>query len=235
MAQSGENFVDGIVVGLNLGKIVGGFGQYSLASTCDPNCHYQYQYGDNSSTSGDLSRDTITFTDSSNTSTQIASFAFGCGTDNKGSFQPADGVVGLGQGSLSLSTQISTLSSYSDMFSYCLVAFTAATSASSYLVFGAPANSTNSTASASATNLVLAYTSILTNINYPTYYYVPMTGISVNGADLGLPTATFQLDINGNGGVILDSGTTLTYLITYAYDQVVQVKNLPFLLSSLVH
>lgn len=198
-----------------------------MASTCDPNCHYQYQYGDNSTTSGELSRDTITLTDSTNTSTQIANFAFGCGTNNQGSFQPADGIVGLGQGSLSLSTQISTLSTYSDTFSYCLVAFTATTTASSYLDFGA----VNSTTSASATNLVLDYTSILSNINNPTYYYVPMTGISVNGVDLGLLTAAFQLDINGNGGVIMDSGTTLTYLITYAYDQVVQVTLLSALES----
>lgn len=200
-----------------------------MASTCDPNCHYQYQYGDNSSTSGELSRDTITLTDSTNTSTEIANFAFGCGTDNQGSFQPADGIVGLGQGALSFNTQISTLSSYSDTFSYCLVAFTATTSTSSYLDFGA--NPTNSTTTSSATDLVLAYTSILTNINFPTYYYVPMTGISVNGVDLGLLTAAFELDINGNGGVILDSGTTLTYLITYAYDQVVQVTLLSTLES----
>lgn len=53
----------------------------------------------------------------------------------------------------------------------------------------------------------------------------------MNGVDLGLLTAAFQLDINGNGGVILDSGTTLTYLITYAYDQVVQVTLLSTLES----
>ena len=50
-----------------------------------------------------------------------------------------------------------------------------------------------------------------------TFYYLQMTGISVGGNLLSIPATSFQLDSLGNGGVIIDSGTSVTRLQTAAY------------------
>lgn len=179
------------------------------AATCDgTSCHYTYTYGDNSSTDGTLAHDTLTVTDPSGTASQFSSLAFGCGTTQQGTFTGVDGLVGFGQGPLSLPSQVST--SYSDVFSYCLTG--ASATQASALNFGA----------VPAVNGIV-YTSILSNMYHSTYYYVPMTGISLNGALLSIPSTTFSTDSSGAGGTIFDSGTTLTYLNTNVYTVVSQV------------
>ncbi len=44
-----------------------------------------------------------------------------------------------------------------------------------------------------------------------------MTGISVGGDLLSIPAHVFQLDASGDGGVIIDSGTSVTRLANAAY------------------
>jgi hypothetical protein len=142
--------------------------------------------------------------------TSISHVTFGCGHNQTGdSFNGADGLVGLGQGSFSLPSQLQNI--YSDIFSYCLVG--AATSTASTFLFGTPEGVIQG----------LVYTPIITNILIPTFYYVGMTGITVGGTQLDLPIGTFDIYLDGSGGVIMDSGTTLTYLNNDAYNAVVQV------------
>jgi hypothetical protein len=57
-----------------------------------------------------------------------------------------------------------------------------------------------------------------------THYYVNVTGISVGDVLLNIP-ADFFYPTNGGGGIIFDSGTTLTLLRGVAYDAVVQVSH----------
>lgn len=89
----------------------------------------------------------------------------------------------------------------------------AATSSASTFLFGSPEGVIQG----------LVYTPILTNSLIPTFYYVGMTGITVGGTQLDLPIGTFDIYLDGSGGVIMDSGTTLTYLNNDAYNAVVQV------------
>ena len=62
------------------------------------------------------------------------------------------------------------------------------------------------------------FTPLLTNPKLDTFYYVGLTGISVGGMRVpGITESLFKLDAAGNGGVIVDSGTSVTRLTRPAY------------------
>ncbi|XP_024360238.1 aspartic proteinase nepenthesin-2 isoform X1 [Physcomitrium patens] len=170
--------------------------------SCNTSCQYNYMYGDDSSTSGALSFDSITI----RTST-ITNVAFGCGHRNLGTFAGAGGLMGLGQGPLSLISQAGAITS--KIFSYCLVPLGINKTSPMYIGDSAAAGSD------------IAYTPLLNNIVNPSFYYVGLTGISVAGKAVNYPAGTFSIDTSGQGGFILDSGTTLTYLNTAAFTAVV--------------
>jgi hypothetical protein len=140
----------------------------------------------------------------------VGSVAFGCGHDNQGSFSGVDGLIGLGQGPISFTSQLSSL--FGGKFSYCLVSLVDSSSQTSPLLFGNAAIPSGS----------LLYTPIVQNSKHPTYYYVGLTGISVGGNRLNIPESAFAIDSSGAGGTILDSGTTITQLVSSAYKVVVQ-------------
>lgn len=171
-------------------------------------CQYQYTYGDQSNTNGDLAFETISFNNGAGTKS-VPNFAFGCGTQNLGTFAGAGGLVGLGQGPLSLNSQLS--SSFSNKFSYCLVSLNSA--AASPLTFGSVDAAAN-----------IQYTSIVANPRHPTYYYVELNSIEIGGQPLNLASSVFAIDQStGRGGTIIDSGTTITMLTMPAYNAVLQV------------
>ncbi|KAL3684288.1 hypothetical protein R1sor_002310 [Riccia sorocarpa] len=113
-----------------------------------------------------------------------------------------------GRGDISFPEQIGSL--IGAKFSYCLVDIFASATDSSPLIFGEDAVATGS-------SLKLKYTPLIRNPTADTFYYVKLNGILVNGQKVGIPSGAFDLKRNGQGGLILDSGTTLTYLIQSAY------------------
>ncbi|KAH6756588.1 Eukaryotic aspartyl protease family protein [Perilla frutescens var. hirtella] len=162
-------------------------------------CLYQVSYGDGSFTVGEFSTETLTFR-----KTRVGNVALGCGHDNEGLFIGAAGLLGLGRGKLSFPTQAG--SRFGRKFSYCLVDRSASSNPSS-MVFGESAASRNA-----------VYTPLLTNPKLDTFYYVGLNGISVGGTRVPAITASlFKLDPIGNGGVIVDSGTSVTRLTRPAY------------------
>jgi hypothetical protein len=102
-----------------------------------------------------------------------------------------------------------------NVFSYCLVPSTAATTLTSSLVFGV----SNPNASK------LAYTPMLSpGVKDITAYYVNMTGISVNGTDVRVPSTAFEYNsTSGDSGVIFDSGTTIFHLKRDVFTKVLKV------------
>ncbi|XP_021321604.1 aspartyl protease family protein 2 [Sorghum bicolor] len=176
-------------------------------------CIYTVLYGDgdghgSTSTSvGDLVEETLTFAGG----VRQAYLSIGCGHDNKGLFgAPAAGILGLSRGQISIPHQIAFLG-YNASFSYCLVDFISGPgSPSSTLTFGAGAVDTSPPAS---------FTPTVLNQNMPTFYYVRLIGVSVGGVRVpGVTERDLQLDpYTGHGGVILDSGTTVTRLARPAY------------------
>ncbi|KAF8399153.1 hypothetical protein HHK36_015018 [Tetracentron sinense] len=158
-------------------------------------CRYQVSYGDGSYTTGDFATETLTFANSA----PIHNIALGCGHDNEGLFVGAAGLMGLGGGSLSFPSQFKSSS-----FSYCLV--NRDSSSSSTLQFG----------SAQPPDAVT--TPLLRSRRINTFYYVGITGLSVGGELLSIPSSYFEMDASGNGGVIIDSGTSVTRLKTEVYN-----------------
>ncbi|KAJ8573147.1 hypothetical protein K7X08_009658 [Anisodus acutangulus] len=173
--------------------------QLDSASCNRRKCLYQVSYGDGSFTVGDFSTETLTFR-----RTRVNNVALGCGHDNEGLFVGAAGLLGLGRGRLSFSTQAGRR--FSRKFSYCLVD-RSASSRPSYLVFGE-----------SAVSRTAVFTPLVNNPKLDTFYYVELTGISVSGTRVpAIRPSMFKLDAAGDGGVIVDSGTSVTRLTRPAY------------------
>ncbi|XP_022945440.1 aspartyl protease family protein 2-like [Cucurbita moschata] len=162
-------------------------------------CLYQVSYGDGSYTTGEFVTETLTFR-----RTKVERVALGCGHDNEGLFVGAAGLLGLGRGGLSFPSQAGR--SFNQKFSYCLVDRSASSKPSS-VVFGD-----------SAVSRTARFTPLLTNPRLDTFYYVELLGISVGGTPVsGISASHFKLDPNGNGGVIIDCGTSVTRLNRPAY------------------
>ncbi|XP_027167554.1 protein ASPARTIC PROTEASE IN GUARD CELL 1-like [Coffea eugenioides] len=161
----------------------------------DDMCHYYVSYGDGSFTSGDFGTETVTF----GRSGSVSNVAVGCGHDNEGLFSGSAGLIGLGVGSLSFPSQIKATS-----FSYCLVDMDS--HSSSTLEF-------NSTPPSGSIIIPMVY-----NPKFDIYFYVDLVGISVAGAKLPIQPSVFQVESDGTGGVMVDSGTIVTRLVPPAYE-----------------
>jgi hypothetical protein len=177
-------------------------------------CAYEYQYADSSITKGVFALETATLLSSGSSSNasviRIQNVAFGCGTRNQVSFQGAGGVMGLGQGPLSFTSQIGY--AYGNKFSYCLVKFLDPVTVSSSLIFGDD--------SVLFTKHSLQYTPILDNPRSGTLYYVGIEEVSVAGSSLDIPSSAWSFTELGDGGTTIDSGSTLTYFVPEAYNAI---------------
>ena len=190
-----------------------GFVQALPSHTCSSRntCRYSYAYGDGSSTQGDLAYDTVTL------SSAVTHIGLGCGHNQQGSFGGVDGLTGLGQGPLSFPSQLSP--AIPKIFSYCLVSMDSAATVISPITFGAAAENSGAT-----------FTPLITNPLINTFYYVDVTGITVGGTRVtGIPASAFRLKSNGQGGTILDSGTTITYWTASIFNPVLVVNFQHFL------
>lgn len=161
-------------------------------------CGYTYTYGDSSSTQGVLAAETFTLAKE-----KLPGVAFGCGDTNEGEgFTQGAGLVGLGRGPLSLVSQLGL-----DKFSYCLTSLD--DTSKSPLLLGSLA-AISKTAAVQTTPLVK-------NPSQPSFYYVNLKGLTVGSTHITLPSSAFSVQADGTGGVIVDSGTSITYLELQGY------------------
>ncbi|KAL6569636.1 hypothetical protein OROMI_014150 [Orobanche minor] len=164
-------------------------------------CSYGVSYGDGSFTSGELSTETMTFRGN-----MVKRVAFGCGHDNEGLFIGAAGLLGLGRGKLSFTNQAA--SRFGKKFSYCLVGRNSGPALKSSILFGK-----------SAVSRKAVLTPLLTNPKIDTFYYLGLIGFSVGGQRVPrIAPSVFKLQVDGSGGVIIDSGTSVTRLVQPAYE-----------------
>ena len=166
-------------------------------------CTYEVTYGDGSFTIGRLAMETLTF----GRGRAVPRIAFGCGHDNEGLFLGASGLLGLGSGPLAFPSQAGLT------FSYCLadrfrIGPARTRTHKSELVFGSHAAPPGS-----------AFTPLRTNPNpkLKAFYYVELRGISVGARRLPVRPELFALRPDGTGGMIVDSGTSITRLTQPAY------------------
>ncbi|CAL0302241.1 unnamed protein product [Lupinus luteus] len=165
-------------------------------------CQYKVSYDDGSISIGDVAFETLTLGTNA-TNFHVDNIIFGCGHNNNGIFQPkSTGIVGLGNGPSSLTSQLGA--AIDNKFSYCL---TPESNIPSLLNFGEKAvvfgPGTVSTPLASGRS--------------PTYYYLTLKGMTVAGKRLDFET---KVDPIGNtGNIIIDSGTTLSFLSADFYNR----------------
>lgn len=172
------------------------------SSTCGDGCDYVYSYGDYSTTQGVLATETFTFGKSKH-KVSVHNIGFGCGEDNEGDgFEQASGLVGLGRGPLSLVSQLKE-----PKFAYCLTPMD--DTKDSVLLLGSLGKVKTKEA---------ITTPLLKNPLQPSFYYLSLEGISVGETRLSIEKSTFEVDDNGSGGVIIDSGTTITYIEHKAFE-----------------
>jgi len=166
-------------------------------------CVYGYYYVDSDYTRGILSFETFTLSSQS-----VPNIVFGCGHHNKGrGFSQGSGLVGFGRGPLSFISQLGPL--VGNKFSYCLVSVNDSPNKTSPLFIG---NNTK------LNGTTVRSTPIIQSVLNPSFYYLSLEGISVGSKLLEIPAGTFDLQSNGTGGVIIDSGTTFTHLDRRGYD-----------------
>lgn len=115
--------------------------------------------------------------------------------------------MGLGRGPLSLVSQLKE-----QKFAYCLTAID--DSKPSSLLLGSLANVKPKTSDQDD----MKTTPLIKNPSQPSFYYLSLEGISVGGTQLSMPKETFELRDDGSGGVIIDSGTTITYIQKTAFN-----------------
>lgn len=176
-------------------------------------CTYGYGYSDTSQSTGVFAYDTITMSSSSSKKVQIKNVAFGCGINNTGpSITKLGGVIGLGQGPISFTSQVGYM--YGNKFSYCFTSFFHR-KASSAIVFGDDLMGTELKAP-------MQYTPFLANTLSETFYYVGIEGVEVGGERLPIVSDVWSIKKDGNGGAVIDSGTTLTFFVQPAYDVIVE-------------
>lgn len=183
-------------------------------STCQDNgCQYLYTYGDYSSTQGILATETFTFGSDSD-KVSVPTIGFGCGEDNEGNgFDQGAGLIGLGRGPLSLVSQLNE-----PKFSYCLTSIDG--SKTSTLLMGSLANTNSTLSTTNSKSSKVVTTSLLKNPSQSSFYYLNLEGISVGKTHLPINKDIFSLNDDGTGGIIIDSGTTITYLEKSAFEQV---------------
>jgi len=121
------------------------------------------------------------------------------------------GIAGFGRGGLSMPSQLSSL--LGDRFAYCLDDL----NNGSMILLGDIAV---------PKEIPLTYTPFLNN-QVPSFgpsskfYYIALEAVSIGGKRLTLPANLLRFDSNGNGGTIIDSGTSYTFFPEAVYKKIV--------------
>lgn len=190
-----------------------------IQSTCQRPCpSFAYTYGDGV-VAGTLTRDILRVHASNPNSTrEVPRFCFGCVS---ATYREPIGIAGFGKGPLSLPSQLGFLQKG---FSHCFLPFKFANNPniSSPLIVGDLAI---------ASKEYLQFTPMLKSPTYPNFYYIGLESITLgNSTQTQVPLSLREFDSYGNGGMIIDSGTTYTHLPEPLYSQL-----LSFLESSITY
>ena len=119
-------------------------------------------------------------------------------------------MVGFGRGPLSLVSQLGP-----SRFSYCLTSYLSPTPSRLYFGVFANLNSTNTSSGSPVQS-----TPFVINPALPNMYFLSVNGISLGTKRLPIDPLVFAINDDGTGGVIIDSGTSITWLQQDAYEAV---------------
>lgn len=187
--------------------------------SCPP---FYYAYGDGSFVAK-LYSDNLLIPMSS-PSLNLENFTFGCA--HSALAEPI-GVAGFGRGMLSLPAQLATSNPHlGNQFSYCLVSHSFDTDRvrrPSPLILGRYSvdEKERQVGVGSQKGVDFIYTPLLNNPKHPYFYLVGLEGVSVGKRWLPAPKSLMTVDKRGNGGMVVDSGTTFSMLPVELYKSVV--------------
>lgn len=189
----------------------------SCSAPCPP---FYYAYGDGSLIArlrrGPLSLpgSAVPAAASSAAALHLKNFTFACA--HSALAEPI-GVAGFGRGPLSLPAQLAALSpSLAARFSYCLVSHSFKSDRllrPSPLILGR----TEPKPSEPDQNPPFVYTPLLHNPKHPYFYSVGLESLSVGPSRIPASSILRSVDRKGNGGMVVDSGTTFTMLPSDTY------------------
>ncbi|KAK7281160.1 hypothetical protein RIF29_08894 [Crotalaria pallida] len=160
---------------------------------------FNITYVDNSSALGTFSREMLVFETSDEGTTQVSNIEFGCGYKNvhfKNDHE-YNGILGLNTRPWSLASQLG------QKFSYCIGSMLDKSYKYNQLVLGEGADLEGDSTS------FLAFHHM---------YYITMEGISIGEKRLDITPEAFEFKTNGEGGILLDSGSTFTYFVDDVYN-----------------
>ncbi|XP_066362770.1 aspartic proteinase NANA, chloroplast-like [Miscanthus floridulus] len=182
------------------------FSLANCSSSASP-CSYDYRYKEGSAGArGIVGTESATIALPGGKVAQLKGVILGCSSSHDGqSFRSADGVLSLGNAKISFATRAAER--FGGSFSYCLVDHLAPRNATGYLAFG-PGQVPRTPAT---------QTKLFLDPQMP-FYGVKVDAIHVAGKALDIPAEVWDAK---SGGVILDSGNTLTVLAAPAYKAVV--------------
>jgi len=169
------------------------------------NCKYFISYADRSLSQGDLSLETLTLGSSNGSPVKIPGIAIGCGYKNRDLERGHSGIVGLGRGTASLINQLGP--SIGGKFSYCLVPAYSKPNSSGKLNFG----------NAAVVSGPGTVTTPLYSRNGDVFYYLNLEAVSVGSNRIEFENSL--ANSGGMGNIVIDSGTTLSFLPTDIYSK----------------
>ncbi|XVE78454.1 hypothetical protein DITRI_Ditri13aG0146600 [Diplodiscus trichospermus] len=176
-------------------------------------CGYDYSYEDGTRVVGIFGNDTVKVRLSGGQKIKMTDVMIGCSQKVEGKFHDIDGVMGLGFDYHTFA--VKAAQRFGDKFSYCLVDHLSPSNFVNFLVFG----------QVDASPLPnMQYTQLVLGILNP-FYAVNVSGISLDGQMLDIPSNVW--DVKGDGGVIIDSGSTLTFLVKPVFDRVIAAFQAP--------
>ncbi|XP_028754197.1 probable aspartic protease At2g35615 [Neltuma alba] len=185
----------------------------SQRSTCAGRtdiCTCDVRYRDGTKTSGVLSYDKFAFDSPDGSSLlDVGYLMFGCSTECSKEFEAENGCLGLNREQFSLISQLQI-----KRFSHCMV-FPQGPKhehVQNRMFFG-------SKAVVSRSNL----TPFVKDMD--SAYYVTLDGISIGQTKVPIPEGAFHLKPQGDGGVIVDAGITLSMLISEGFDPLLRAMS----------
>ncbi|KAK2991371.1 hypothetical protein RJ640_024044 [Escallonia rubra] len=160
-------------------------------------CTFSQLYADGTFSSGNYAKEKFEFDIPNEGSKVLLNVMFGCGRVVHEPNSEINGVMGLGNGYQSMSRQLG------GKFSYCIGNIDDRNNMNNRLILG------------SGARLLGASTPL---DMYNDLYYLKLEGISFDDHNLPISPTVFRRTRRGNGGVLIDSGAELTYLVRDAYE-----------------
>ncbi|KAG8069049.1 hypothetical protein GUJ93_ZPchr0005g14690 [Zizania palustris] len=183
-------------------------------NTCQGNnqttsCTYFQELQDGTTTSGIYGQEKASVLFPNGTMAKLPGLVLGCSTfEAGGAVDSHDGVLSLGNSRIAFG--FTATKRFGGRFSFCLLATASDRNTSSYLTFGSnPAVESPGTME----------TPLIYNVELPVAYGPHVTALLVGGVPLDIPPEVWDYGF-AHGGVVLDTGTSITGLVPAAYDAV---------------